>query len=157
MGYTHYMYRAKNLDPQKFATLVALAAAVAGLVKAEGIELDAQISSKVININGVGDLSHENLYLVRDYSPQPWETAKPLGYFTFCKTAHKPYDTAVTAIMLLAKMLFPDDVTLNSDGLPDDWSEGYRIAQEAVRHGLDMGLHLPSTLQLPAARLALAK
>lgn len=61
-----------------------------------------------IVFNGIGDNAHETFVLKR--------TAEE---FNFCKTARKPYDTAVCAILLL----FSDVVNVSSDGDREDWEE----------------------------------
>ncbi len=70
-----------------------------------------QFDDEYIRFNGVGDDAHETFLLERDGSEG----------FTFCKTAQKPYDLAVTACLLIYKKHSPDTMHLTSDGDDEDW------------------------------------
>ena len=48
--------------------------------------------------------------------------------FEFCKTAYKPYDLIVTAVLSLAKYYFKDDIDIGSDGGNSDWDDGVKLA-----------------------------
>ena len=50
--------------------------------------------------------------------------------FQFCKTARKPYDRYVKAVLVLANFWAPGalEVTCDGDSEPDCWTEGVRIA-----------------------------
>ena len=57
--------------------------------------MNPTINETTININGCKELSHENFLLETDVSAEfDWE---------FCKTARKPYDSTVLAILMAAK------------------------------------------------------
>lgn len=47
--------------------------------------------------------------------------------FGFCKTAYRPYDLVVTAVLLLYRHHFPQEVTLSSDGGREHWLEGQHL------------------------------
>ncbi len=51
--------------------------------------------------------------------------------FQFCKTARKPYDRYVKAVLLVAQHFAPGalDVSCDGDSEPDCWTEGNRIAE----------------------------
>jgi hypothetical protein len=51
--------------------------------------------------------------------------------FQFCKTARKPYDRYVKAVLLVAQHFAPGalDVSCDGDSEPDCWTEGKRIAE----------------------------
>ena len=55
----------------------------------------------------------------------------PNEIFDFCKTAHKPYDSVVTAILIRAKVIYGDLVSISSDGGWSEWQAGRNI-YEAV-------------------------
>lgn len=55
------------------------------------------------------DLGHETFFLAR----------KDKG--GFCKTARKPYDLMVCAMLFLAKYHFKDKIKISSDGGTEDW------------------------------------
>ena len=52
------------------------------------------------------------------------------GGFQFCKTARKPYDRFVKAVLIVANYYAPGvlEVTCDGDDEPDCWTEGVRIA-----------------------------
>lgn len=77
-----------------------------------------QVNGEVIRFNGCGDLGHETFMLERI----------PSGGFNFCKTARKPYDLAVQAVLLIAKHHDPD-FSFSSDGGNDEW----RVARDFVK------------------------
>lgn len=49
--------------------------------------------------------------------------------FGFCKTNHRPYDRAVTAVLLRCHLLAPGAFTITSDG---DWDQDWRQARTIV-------------------------
>ena len=51
--------------------------------------------------------------------------------FNFCKTARKPYDRFVKAMLVVANYFAPGalEVTCDGDDEPDCWTEGVRIAE----------------------------
>lgn len=52
------------------------------------------------------------------------------GGFQFCKTARKPYDRYVKAVLVVANMIAPGALDISCDGDNEDgcWDEGVRIA-----------------------------
>jgi hypothetical protein len=44
--------------------------------------------------------------------------------FEFCKTAYKPYDAVVTAVLIRAKEIYGTVVEIYSDGNWDEWRAG---------------------------------
>ena len=49
--------------------------------------------------------------------------------YEFCKTAEKPYDRYVKAVLVIANFYAPNALTVSSDGNdPNDWNEGVRLA-----------------------------
>jgi hypothetical protein len=50
--------------------------------------------------------------------------------FQFCKTARKPYDRYVKAVLIVAQRVAPGalEVSCDGDDEPDCWTEGQRIA-----------------------------
>lgn len=56
-------------------------------------------------------LDHETFYL----------TQKCNKNFEFCKTARKPYDFLVVAVLILADYYCPNCYNISSDGSKDDW------------------------------------
>ena len=61
--------------------------------------------------------------------------------FGFCKTARKPYDLMVQAVLILYKHHFPD-VQVSSDGQVDDWDEAFKFVAGVLPNGKEIGLEL---------------
>jgi len=59
------------------------------------------------------------------------EGRNPHQIFDFCKTAHKPYDAVVCAVLIRAKVIYGDLVEVRSDGDWTDWQAG-RTLYETV-------------------------
>ncbi|RZO83004.1 MAG: hypothetical protein EVA65_15795 [Oceanococcus sp.] len=91
----------------------------------------------LIVFNGAGpDLAHDTFVLQQ----------QPDG-FEFCKTARKPYDLLVVAVLRAAYLIAPDAIEISSDGNTDDLAPGWRFAAKTMylrnfspsplaRHGL---------------------
>lgn len=77
----------------------------------------------IFNGDGSKDLDHETFYVTMDYDA---EDAK----FSFCKTARKPYDTAVCLALLCLEHEFGDDITVSSDGNRESGEAGWGLAKE---------------------------
>lgn len=127
MGYTHYFTTKDTLNPEKFKQF---SNDVQKIINATTIplayEYDAPndkplINHETIRFNGINDDGHETFLLERDN----------IG-FEFCKTAYKPYDIVVTAVLSLAKYYYGDDIDVSSDGDYDDWHDGVELARTAT-------------------------
>lgn len=110
MGYTHYFQLDRAVTQQEWDSFTK------GVLQlresAWEIAIDGTITPDYIDINGVGEDSHENLVIQRENTR-----------WSFCKTARKEYDALVTAILILAHYTFPN-FYLSSDGDWDDWKNG---------------------------------
>ena len=127
MGYTHYFTTNDTLDHDKFKQF---SNDVQSIIDSANIplayEYDAPNDKPIINhetirFNGVADDGHETFLLERDN----------IG-FEFCKTAYKPYDFIVTAVLSLAKYYFNNDIDISSDGDCSDWEKGVLLACKAT-------------------------
>jgi len=85
------------------------------------------ISVNEVAFNGVDEDAHESFI----FSRRPNDA----DFTSCCKTARKPYDDVVTAILLAAKKHFRDDIEITSDGYGDDWSRGQELCQAACGYG----------------------
>lgn len=63
------------------------------------------------------DLAHESFIWEGIPSISEWRKDEPMS-FDFCKTNYKPYDVVVGAILIRAKYIYGDCVSISSDG---DW------------------------------------
>jgi hypothetical protein len=61
---------------------------------------------------------------------ETFQLMKNGGDFQFCKTARKPYDRFVKAVLIIANFYAPGALKVSCDGdnEPDCWTEGVRIA-----------------------------
>src|SRR6266851_323091 len=88
-----------------------------------------------------GDCSYESFYLPRTWRPGRDATHDSEGgylilgedgkRFAFCKTAYRPYDVVVTALLILAKRHFGEAIRIASDGEDRDWEDGRILAAVA--------------------------
>ena len=60
--------------------------------------------------------------------------------FNFCKTEHKPYDIAVTSLLIIAKHYLGDIIKVSSDGDIVDWEEAMDLLQKAYGYGEEFNL-----------------
>lgn len=160
MGYTHY-YRRRELKHNKrtfkafvedvkkvVAALPPHSQSSGAYCKDEPLKLagwdgtgEPVFNEDEISFNGAGDeLSHETLLIPRefkfgkdDYGKWKAEEFKASGeVFAFCKTARKPYDLAVQAVLILYKEYFGDKVKISSDGEADDWKSAFELVSSVL-------------------------
>lgn len=122
MGYTHYFKGSKPLSQEDFDKIQEVTAKV--VKYADYVPLENLSSEGVIDINGVGPDSHENLVIYPG-----------LDGFNFCKTNGKPYDVVIVAI-LCAINTVTDAFAISSDGDVADWLLGQNLASAALGHAL---------------------
>lgn len=58
-------------------------------------------------------------------------------YFTSCKTAYRPYDLTVTAILIAVKHHFPKCV-VKTDGQEKDWLDGMFLCNNLLGYGMSL-------------------
>ena len=151
MGYTHYFYKlfpntrqgvseASVIFPERYRELRPLAQHVIDIAVAQGITLDENscVSATEIVLNGVGDDAHETFRWTAGLA-DPYHTSYTGGgLFAFCKTAMKPYDAVVVAMLLAIAHVYnaPDKalVKISSDGdmNGDDWVAGRELFRKAL-------------------------
>jgi hypothetical protein len=117
MGYTHYFQLHSEPTQTRWQTFTS---GVNSIIKASEIPLETTITNSRIALNGIGKDSHETFYIQR--GDITWN---------FCKTARKDYDEVVTAILILARYLFPD-FSLSSDGEWNEWRIGRELFARAM-------------------------
>jgi hypothetical protein len=120
MGYTHYWTLEKPLTQGVFDAVRDRVKEIVETAREAGIPMETQFGISHVAINGQAEGAHETFSLhVGDHD------------FNFCKTAQKPYDSVVTAILILLKHEIDKDITITSDGTWNDW-EGGRLLFETV-------------------------
>ena len=125
MGYTHYFTQKKECTPVRWRRIQE---DFMRCVKVCDVPIfldfdesrSPEISSEQIWFNGYRDDGHETMVLTRDGQDS-----------SFCKTAGKPYDVLVTALLLIANRFAREAWDISSDGDPEDWIEGQKLVREA--------------------------
>lgn len=112
MGYTHYYQQGSIPTPALFQSFTTH---VLELVQASGIAIQVTIEPDFLSINGADGEDYEDFVIRRN--DLTWD---------FCKTARRPYDTVVTAVLILARYTFPD-FHLSSDGSWLGWLFGRKL------------------------------
>lgn len=145
MGFSHYWYRVKVLEQEQYNKLAAdvqfllahlpeHSLSAGGYYANDPLKIEGayglpcpEITDQQIVFNGAGenedeDLGHESFDFPRVFVPEKWDRIdRQTGmWFQFCKTARKPYDLLVCAVLLAAKHHFPA-MKVKSDGSPRDW------------------------------------
>lgn len=152
VGYTQFWSFAPESPEFKaaFGRMVVDAKKILDAVQARGIALGdgtgepgtkPELNERYITFNGVGDEACET-FEIDSLPPTPptdpedrwsahaYEQYRNQGYvWTFCKTQARPYDLAVTAVLLRCYQLCPDAFVLSSDG---DWTSDWVPARDLV-------------------------
>ena len=153
MGYTHYWRQLRDFTDTEWQELTRLTKLITngsqGILAHHpetageddyygGIEDDVfTIDNEEIRFNGIGKDSHETFRITKkkrpkaDYEEQ--ESYDRQGAFEFCKTAQKPYDRYVVAVLCAIYRVQRDVMNISSDGNTADWTEGLFHAVRSTR------------------------
>lgn len=118
MGYTHYWTQKRPATADEWKNItIAFKHLIHDIKPPIQFEEDeakpVQVTKECIRFNGIGDNAHETMYVGRD-SPG----------FSFCKTARKPYDRWVIALLLIMDRYAPGCWDISSDGDRNhEWKE----------------------------------
>ena len=134
MGYTHYNYRSVNNagSAEMYGKLALDAKMVCEHAQKTGIKLgnwsgdngtQPEFTEGEFSLNGIDDMSHESFTWKALPTQSHWRIDEP-KIFDFCKTAYKPYDAVVTAILIRAKEIYGSCVSISSDGDWSEWKDG---------------------------------
>lgn len=121
MGYSHYFKAIKPVPDDKWDAVLEAKDKIVKFAS-DFVDIDDLSFLKDININGVGDDAHENLYI----------DPEALSPFSFCKTARKPYDVVIVAILCVINDICGDCFKITSDGDREDWEAGRALASDAL-------------------------
>ena len=134
MGYTHYWRKRADLS---FSDWTCFLKDIQGILAATTIPVAGprgrgkpRAHFDVVALNGTEANGYETFYFSRLFKPAEWN--EPGEDFTFCKTARKPYDEVVTAILLAAAYRFGPALRIESDGYWSEWTAGRALYVRAT-------------------------
>ncbi len=95
-----------------------------------------------------GDCSHETCWFPRilpedrhtRFDSHPTEEGGSGWHFSFCKTAYKPYDLAVTAFLVIAKHHLKEKLSVQSDGETQHWADARILCEQVLSYGIGFEL-----------------
>ena len=147
MGYTHYWRQLRDFTDTEWQELMRLTKLITASSGRDIILSEFNINNEEIRFNGYGEEGHETFLITKkkrakaDYEEQHAYDKK--GAFNFCKTAHKPYDKYVVAVLCALYNLSDAPPQSNrsahpmseitSDGNTEDWTEGLFHAVRSTR------------------------
>ena len=145
MGYTHYWRRPrKNAgSAYMFGQLALDTKKIIAQAEQDGIRIrngqgegEPEFNEAYFSINGDAshyvegrDLAHETFCWEGIPSISEHRKDEP-ETFDFCKTAHKPYDAVITAILIRAKQIYGSCVYISSDGKWGEWQAGRELYEK---------------------------
>jgi hypothetical protein len=147
MGYTHYFRRKSALDKKTFNKFAEDVRVIFEAAKKKRITLVGPYGQKdtlpiaiegMISFNGLDKNSHETMYIPRLLKRKSYDDKNEL-IFDFCKTARKPYDLIVVAVLVAFKHHFPH-AEISSDGDNEDFEAGKNLCVKLFGYGLDFKL-----------------
>lgn len=113
MGYTHYWTLKEPIKGKEWNKFLIGTEEIITIAHDAGIPVHNASDGDTVNFNGTGVASHETFVIsVGDEG------------FNFCKTARKPYDTIVCAVLIHLKAVLGDKVEITSDGNWGTWESG---------------------------------
>ena len=145
MGYTHYWRQLRDFTDTEWQELMRLTKLITASSGRDIILSEFNINNEEIRFNGYGEEGHETFLITkkkrakRQYEEQ--EAYDRQGAFEFCKTAHKPYDKYVTAVLCALYNIEVKEwplgdgkiMSISSDGNTEDWTEGLFHAVRSTR------------------------
>ncbi len=126
----------------------------AGGVFAENPVAGTWLAGHLVNTRTCpGDCSYESFVLERAYVPlAEWDQPDGGYWFNFCKTAFRPYDLAVTAVLVIAKHRLGDAIQVSSDGEDAHWFDARLLCQMELGYGLEYIFNADGALIAKAPR-----
>lgn len=116
MGYTHYWSLNEDFTAEEWDRITEGASKVIEVCSSMLDVHETEVADGAIYLNGIEEDSHETFVFDNNSTD-----------FDFCKTAGKPYDEAVVAILILAKEVAPHKFSWRSDGFNSDHCEGLNL------------------------------
>ena len=145
MGYTHYFYQQRDFSAIEWQQVQAAFRRLLDNLPQHSTNAGGYFADRplvlrgwdgngqpectfnAITFNGDadGDLGHETFTMTRQKESD----------FDFCKTARKPYDLAVCAMLLIANQIAPGVYVLGTDARSlagDEWQPAIELANEIM-------------------------
>lgn len=143
MGYSHYWSHDENLDRRKLFAAMEDVQKIVEAAQVKGIGLagphgDGEpMVSEGIALNGVAEEGHESFVFPNNPS-DPFITKSNGRLWAFCKTARKPYDLVVCAILLVLKHHLGKQIRIASDGdrTEDEWLPAERLVKDVLDYSV---------------------
>lgn len=138
MGYTHYFTKKAAIPAKEWHAIATRAKRIIEVTTVPlAFEYDEPEEKPVadasqIRFNGVGNDGHETFLLTPDGPEQSKGKYDEGGGFAFCKTARKPYDLAVCAVLLVVNKFAGKIVEVASDGTRDEWADAKAFAERVL-------------------------
>lgn len=139
LGFTRYWTRQrKNVPAKKWNAFTddvqIIFKAHKGLISREYDLPDRApiVDDTQVVFNGKGEAGHETCWINRDFEQQEWRGKKEPQY-AFCKTARKPYDAVVAAVLSCLSHHIGDIYTVSSDGNEEDQIPPYETVAERYK------------------------
>jgi len=143
MGYTHYWRQLRDFTDSEWNELARLTRLITEGWPARNLTAaldpaEFNIDNEEIRFNGIGENGHETFILTKkkrakdDYD-MSYDRQGALG---FCKTARKPYDKYVVAVLCALYTMDNNKSIISeitSDGRAEDWNEGLEYAVRSTR------------------------
>ncbi len=129
MGYTHHWSNSRPIDDSEWDAITTAARKILRVAQddlgiAISIEYDVNripvVNDTEIRFNGYAEEGHETFLIMRDADE-----------YSFCKTARKPYDTVVVAMLQLLGVYAPG-FDWRSEGDDDDLKDGLALYNTAT-------------------------
>lgn len=127
MGFSHYFEQNRTLTRPEWQVIATFAKSLFAYdqshdkVLADGhgeVGTAPKVSTDSIVFNGIDENSHETMFIARAGAG-----------FQFCKTARKPYDRYVVALLCYIEAVAPKAFRIASDGDRRDWECGLALAK----------------------------
>ena len=77
-----------------------------------------------------GSCAGKPFIIDRKFSVRSWSQLEHGGYYSYCDTAFKPYDMAVTSALVRLKERLRDEITVSSDGHERGFAEAKQFCRE---------------------------
>ncbi|MDP2953380.1 MAG: hypothetical protein Q8O76_08715 [Chloroflexota bacterium] len=143
MGYTHYWSHDEELDHVALAHALVDVGKLVRVVQDRGVTLrgpggtgEPALTEFGVAFNGDAKQGEDYESFSFPIQGEEAQRARPLhgGLWAFCKTARRPYDLAVCAVLLVFKHHLGAEMRISSDGgrEADEWLPAEALVKEVL-------------------------